>query len=342
MIRDYYLRRSLAVILSLLLHVLLGLTLADFTIPIPKQVVQKPQPTQVRVNFSYPQEEPNIQHVPKIVSTPQPAPKPKSVIAKSKRKVAKTRVRTAAKRKIAARAKRKAAAEARAKARKIAAAKAKRKAAAEARAKARRIAAAKAKREATAEARAKARRIEAAKAKRKAAAEARAKRIAAAKARREAIAEAKAKARRIEAARAKRKAAAEARARRIAAAKARREAAAEARARRIAAAKARREAAHNRANRSRLLATYKGRLSSRIRRFKYYPIPARRRGIQGRVRISFSVLEGGRISQLRLSGGHKQLQYAARLAVQKATPLPLPPGLKPPLRFSLTMNFNLR
>ncbi|NNJ84038.1 MAG: TonB family protein [Gammaproteobacteria bacterium] len=75
-----------------------------------------------------------------------------------------------------------------------------------------------------------------------------------------------------------------------------------------------------------LKAAYVSRLLERIEAHKQYPRAARRRGIQGRIRVSLQVLANGNIKGLRLEGGHKLLRRAARRAIEQALPLPPPPS----------------
>ncbi|TVT60174.1 MAG: energy transducer TonB [Sedimenticola thiotaurini] len=67
---------------------------------------------------------------------------------------------------------------------------------------------------------------------------------------------------------------------------------------------------------------YVTQLLKHIERFKKYPLPARKRGIEGRVKVSFSLSEGGIISGLQVTGGHALLNKATQRALERALPLP--------------------
>ena len=90
---------------------------------------------------------------------------------------------------------------------------------------------------------------------------------------------------------------------------------------------------------------YLAHLLAYIEGYKEYPRIARRRRIEGRVNVSFQLLEGGRIAALNVVGGHKSLRKAARAAVEKALPLPMPTanaGVKLPMAVKYAMEFKLK
>jgi len=88
---------------------------------------------------------------------------------------------------------------------------------------------------------------------------------------------------------------------------------------------------------------YLARLINHVDARKFYPRPARRRGIEGVVHISFTLLKDGRIANLKVSDGHKLLRKAARQAVKKSLPLPVPPdSLKTPMAIRFGMEYRLR
>ncbi len=88
---------------------------------------------------------------------------------------------------------------------------------------------------------------------------------------------------------------------------------------------------------------YLSALIRKIERNKFYPRPARRRHLQGDIRVSVTVLCNGGISGLRVSGGHKMLQEAAANAVRKASPFTSPPsGVRCPLPVSYSMRFRIQ
>lgn len=70
---------------------------------------------------------------------------------------------------------------------------------------------------------------------------------------------------------------------------------------------------------------YLQKLMSHIETFKYYPRAARKRALEGEVKVSFVLLDDGTYKQLSLDGRHSALVKAARVAVESATPLPVPP-----------------
>lgn len=88
---------------------------------------------------------------------------------------------------------------------------------------------------------------------------------------------------------------------------------------------------------------YLRRLMAHIESYKHYPRAARRRGIEGEVRIRFTLHQAGRMSALVVDGEQRVLVSAARDAVEAAEPMPLPPDSMPlPWDVSFTMRFTLR
>lgn len=82
-------------------------------------------------------------------------------------------------------------------------------------------------------------------------------------------------------------------------------------------------------------------LFTHIEAHKFYPPSARRRQLEGQVRVSFTIDAAGGVSDLKVSEGHPQLAEAARQTVLGARPLPLP-AAGVPLPFSLTYNMDFR
>lgn len=79
-----------------------------------------------------------------------------------------------------------------------------------------------------------------------------------------------------------------------------------------------------------------------IEQHKWYPKAARRRGIEGEVHVSFKLLPDGSTHQLVVEDGPDILLAAARKAVEKAMPMPLPPAtIACPLECEFRMRFNL-
>ncbi len=88
---------------------------------------------------------------------------------------------------------------------------------------------------------------------------------------------------------------------------------------------------------------YLSSLIRKIERNKFYPRPARRRNLQGKIRVNVTVLCNGNISGLSVSGGHKLLKDAAAQAVRKAAPFSSPPGgVGCPLPISYSMKFSVQ
>jgi protein TonB len=84
--------------------------------------------------------------------------------------------------------------------------------------------------------------------------------------------------------------------------------------------------------------SYLLRMLAHIDRHKYYPRKARRRGMEGEIKIVFHLHKDGSISELQVSGGSKVLRRAAKQAVQKALSLPSPPEsmqLQEQIRFGM-------
>lgn len=87
---------------------------------------------------------------------------------------------------------------------------------------------------------------------------------------------------------------------------------------------------------------YLRRLMAHIEKYKQYPQAARRRRLEGDVRVSFTLQAGGQALALRVEGGPAVLGKAAQQAVEEALPLPLPPPtLSLPWPVAFTMRFTL-
>lgn len=74
-------------------------------------------------------------------------------------------------------------------------------------------------------------------------------------------------------------------------------------------------------------------VSAALKRHKRYPRTARRRGLSGKVVLTFVILPNGQVTNARIaeSNGHAILNNAALRALRRATPLPpFPPALKRP------------
>jgi protein TonB len=85
-------------------------------------------------------------------------------------------------------------------------------------------------------------------------------------------------------------------------------------------------------------AQYLHALLGHIESFKFYPRAARRRSIEGDVKISFVLRDDGRYEQLLLNGDETVLVKATRQALESALPLPAPPsdiGLSGRIEFTM-------
>jgi len=106
--------------------------------------------------------------------------------------------------------------------------------------------------------------------------------------------------------------------------------------------KKRSSASSHRATSSRVDPNKKSRFLSQIRarinRGKSYPRIAKRRGMQGVVKVRFSILKNGRVGNIKLSGP-KVFQNSARSAVKKAFPISVKNA---PLHLPTTVNLSLR
>ncbi len=69
---------------------------------------------------------------------------------------------------------------------------------------------------------------------------------------------------------------------------------------------------------------YIQKLLSHIESFKFYPLAARRRSIEGNVKITFNLQDSGSYQQLNLDGKRSVLVNATRIALEAAVPLPVP------------------
>lgn len=88
---------------------------------------------------------------------------------------------------------------------------------------------------------------------------------------------------------------------------------------------------------------YLRRLMAHIEGYKNYPMAARRRRIEGDVKVAFTLQAGGRVADLNASGAHALLNGAANDAVGAAQPMPQPPEtLKLPWQVSFTMRFTIK
>ncbi|MEL0586689.1 MAG: TonB family protein [Candidatus Thiodiazotropha sp. (ex. Lucinoma kazani)] len=83
-------------------------------------------------------------------------------------------------------------------------------------------------------------------------------------------------------------------------------------------------------------------LLARIEEKKYYPSIARRRNLEGDIKVSFKLECDGKVAQLAITGQHNLLRKAAGKAVDAAQPLPeIPSQIKCPMHISYAMAYTL-
>jgi protein TonB len=70
---------------------------------------------------------------------------------------------------------------------------------------------------------------------------------------------------------------------------------------------------------------YLAKLLAKIEAKKHYPTIARRRNMQGKIKVSFNLSCEGKISNLSIVGPHSILRKATGKAIHAAQPLPQPP-----------------
>ncbi|MEA3418046.1 MAG: TonB family protein [Campylobacterota bacterium] len=90
------------------------------------------------------------------------------------------------------------------------------------------------------------------------------------------------------------------------------------------------------AGKSRFLATLKSRINAR----KVYPRIAQKRGMQGKVRVHFTVTATGGVSNIMVKGP-RIFANSAKAAVRKAFPMPTQ-GVSLPMKVALTLNYRLK
>lgn len=96
-------------------------------------------------------------------------------------------------------------------------------------------------------------------------------------------------------------------------------------------------------NESDLLQRYLIELLAHIEKHKFYPPLARRRGVEGNIRVSFRVLPDGSMQTLEVEHGHGLLQRAVAETMERSLPLPKPPPeIDSPLEVQFDMKFELR
>lgn len=75
---------------------------------------------------------------------------------------------------------------------------------------------------------------------------------------------------------------------------------------------------------------------------KYYPSTARRRGIQGRIKVNFTLYDAGDIRDIRIAGESELLKRVSREALEQALPFAAAPeGVVLPLAVQYIMDYSL-
>ncbi len=95
-----------------------------------------------------------------------------------------------------------------------------------------------------------------------------------------------------------------------------------------------------------MMSSYQGRVVAHLRRYKFYPKEARRRGIRGLVRVKFTINSAGRVISSRLvsGSGSPVLDSGAHATIRRANPFPsFPKGLgRKRMTFIVPISFNTR
>jgi len=87
---------------------------------------------------------------------------------------------------------------------------------------------------------------------------------------------------------------------------------------------------------------YITKMMAHIEQYKRYPKAARRRGVEGDIIVRFTLFPDGTVDQLIVDNGPSLLVSAARRAVERAMPMPIPPaGIHCPLECQFRMAFHL-
>ena len=80
-----------------------------------------------------------------------------------------------------------------------------------------------------------------------------------------------------------------------------------------------------------------------IEKNKFYPTIARKRNMQENVKVSFTLLENGDVTDLEINGRFKILRHAAKKAMLNALPFNTPPvEMQLPFTVKYSMAFNLK
>ncbi len=88
---------------------------------------------------------------------------------------------------------------------------------------------------------------------------------------------------------------------------------------------------------------YLAMIRAQIEQHKFFPVAARRRGIEGNVQVSFGVSDKGEVREVTLAGAHRLLTHAVKRALEQASPFtPPPPSVTQPINLTYTISFNLQ
>lgn len=88
---------------------------------------------------------------------------------------------------------------------------------------------------------------------------------------------------------------------------------------------------------------YLAMIRAQIEQHKFFPVAARRRGIEGNVQVSFGVSDKGEVREVTLAGAHRLLTNAVKRALEQASPFEPPPqSVTQPINLTYTISFNLQ
>ncbi len=89
--------------------------------------------------------------------------------------------------------------------------------------------------------------------------------------------------------------------------------------------------------------SYKQLVRNHIGAHKHYPRIARKRHIEGKIKVSFTLLADGSIKNLLINGKRSVLKKATKEAIANALPMPHPPAqLSMPMKIQFYMNYFLK
>jgi len=89
--------------------------------------------------------------------------------------------------------------------------------------------------------------------------------------------------------------------------------------------------------------TYQALLMRHIEVHKHYPRVARKRKVEGKIQVSFTLFADGSIKNLMINGKRSILKKATKNAINNALPMPQPPKqLSLPMEIKFYMNYFLK